>query len=94
MRTFREDFNEALDLLKEKRLEQIWDPELKRLSSQESEAEREYQALELDDKTRSVIEKLILCMNELDGYTEKLVYKQGLKDGYCLAKIIDNENTL
>lgn len=93
------DFNEAIDLLREKRMKQVWEKnlELKELSNQESQAEREYQDLELDDTVKSTIDTLISSINELDGYYEKMIYRQGLKDGYMLGKFADgvkNDNIL
>lgn len=86
------DFNEAIDLLREKRMKQVWEKnlELKKLSNQESQAEREYQDLELDNTVKSTIDTLISSINELDNYYEKTIYRQGLKDGYMLRKFTDS----
>ena len=86
------DFNEAIDLLREKRMKQVWEKnlELKKLSNQESQAEREYQDLELDNTVKSTIDTLISSITELDNYYEKTIYRQGLKDGYMLRKFTDS----
>lgn len=86
------DFNEAIDLLREKRMKQVWEKnlELKKLSNQESQAEREYQDLELDNTVKSTIDTLISSINELDDYYEKMIYRQGLKDGYLLGKFTES----
>ena len=92
MEQLLQDLNDSLDLLREKRMQQIWidNEELKQLANQESDAERKFQKLELNTNEKAIVDALISCINEVDNYCEKLIYRQGLKDGYRLAKFADN----
>lgn len=82
------DVDESLDLLTEKRMAEVWknNAEMKELSEQVAKAERNYQKLELPDEIRNTIEELTVSSGRLENYCEKMLYRQGLMDGYLLMK--------
>ena len=90
------DVDEALDLLTENRMAEIWkdNVKLKELSEQMAEAERKYQELDLPEKIKSAIDDLMMSSGRLGSYCEKMLYRQGLLDGCLLMKHIERHRTI
>lgn len=91
MEELLEDVNEAISILRIKRMSRILktDKYLKELSDLENTAEKRYNELDLDKRSTKIIEELISCKNAVDEYCEQLNYLQGLRDGANLSKFRD-----